>query len=223
VSFQYAEVSQIELLPAITEFRSEYDELFYDNDWFSTVDFEVYYGLVRHFQPERIIEIGSGHSTIAALAAVHANGWGWVTAIDPEPRLDHEPDPRLSRVRHKVENVPLADFDELGPGDILFIDSSHIDVEYEYDMILPRIRPGVVAHIHDVFLPDPYPPAWLDRFFNEDKHVEALLETGMWEVLWSAHVMHREHPGFLAKAFRSYRGLMVWNGIGPSSLWLRRR
>lgn len=65
-------------------------------------------------------------------------------------------------VRRKVEDVELSFFDQLGDGDILLIDSSEVskagsDVNYLFFEVLPRLRPGVMVHIHDIFLPDEYP------------------------------------------------------------------
>ena len=65
-------------------------------------------------------------------------------------------------VRRKVEDDELSFFDQLGDGDILLIDSSEVskagsDVNYLFFEVLPRLRPGVVVHIHDIFLPDEYP------------------------------------------------------------------
>ncbi|GAU83460.1 hypothetical protein BIWAKO_03386 [Bosea sp. BIWAKO-01] len=33
--------------------------------------------------------------------------------------------------------------------------------------ILPRLKPGTMFGIHDIFIPDDYPPAWLDWYFSE--------------------------------------------------------
>ena len=53
-------------------------------------------------------------------------------------------------------------FEELGAGDILFIDSSHIampgtDVDRLFLDVLPRLPSGVLVHVHDILLPDAYP------------------------------------------------------------------
>ena len=48
------------------------------------------------------------------------------------------------------------------PGDLLFVDSSHIlmpgtDVELILTELLPRLPAGALVQIHDIFLPDAYP------------------------------------------------------------------
>jgi hypothetical protein len=69
-------------------------------------------------------------------------------------------------VEDKVQNVPIALFEALGPGDILFIDSSHVlrtgsDVCFELFEILPALKSGVLVHIHDMFWPFEYPASWV--------------------------------------------------------------
>lgn len=228
--------SPTELLAALTEYKREYDtipldgpesELHVNNQWFSTVDMEVLYGMVRYLKPGRMIEIGSGHSTRCTLLAIAANGPEWdcaFTAIDPEPRLAVDGLSGLTVLRQPVETVPLDVFDVLGPGDVLFIDSSHIwapgnDVDFEYHQLLPRIASGVVVHIHDIFLPDDYPWHWSGRGYTEQRHFAPLLVSGEWNVIWSAHYMHMTYPTLLTEAFRSYtpdRGY-------PASVWMMKR
>ena len=75
-------------------------------------------------------------------------------------------------MRQPVEEVAPEYFETLQGGDVLFIDSSHrsftnSDVTAFYLDILPRLKPGVLIHIHDIFLPYDYPPEWSDRFYNE--------------------------------------------------------
>ena len=40
---------------------------------FRSVDAEMLYGVIRHFRPRRIVEIGSGFSTLVAAAACRKN------------------------------------------------------------------------------------------------------------------------------------------------------
>src|SRR3712207_7395472 len=44
--------------------------------------------------------------------------------------------------------------------------------------ILPRLRPGVLVHVHDIFLPGEYPRDWVlgpeHRFWNEQYLLQAL-------------------------------------------------
>ena len=115
--------------------------------------------LLRAWRPSRIIEVGSGYSTllIADVARRFLDGTTRITAIEPYPR------PFLAKIgveliEARVQDVPPAVFDVLERGDVLFIDSSHVaktcsDVNHLFFEILPRLKPGVRIHVHDVFLP----------------------------------------------------------------------
>ena len=108
----------------------------------------------------------------------------------------------------------------------LFIDSSHVckigsDVQFLFLEVLPRIRPGVVVHMHDIFMPLEYPKHWgLDsgRFWNEQYLLQTFLSFNeAFEVFWAGHWMHIKHPDLLMKAFPSYKA-----GVSPGSFWFRR-
>ena len=123
-------------------------------------------------RPKLFCEIGSGHSTRFARHAVRLHNLQTrIVSIDPHPRseIDAICD---SVVRQPVEDLAPEYFDALESGDVLFIDSSHrsftnSDVTAFYLDILPRLKPGVLIHIHDIFLPYDYPAEWSDRFYNE--------------------------------------------------------
>ncbi|HSF96699.1 MAG TPA: class I SAM-dependent methyltransferase [Thermohalobaculum sp.] len=140
--------------------------------WFPRLDGAAAYALVRRHRPQRIVEVGSGHSTrMLARAALDAGGGTRITCIDPEPRaalkgLD------VDWVRRVLSPDDVALFATLRPGDIAFFDSSHIlwpgtDVDMILNRILPVLAPGVLVHIHDVTLPDAYPEAWAWRGYTE--------------------------------------------------------
>src|SRR3546814_9825172 len=65
----------------------------------------------------------------------------------------------------RVQDTPASVFAELSSGDVLFIDSSHVlktgsDLVHLFTTVLPTLQQGVRIHVHDVFLPDDYPPQW---------------------------------------------------------------
>ncbi|NJN80966.1 MAG: class I SAM-dependent methyltransferase [Caldilineaceae bacterium] len=123
------------------------------NKWFGTVEIELYYSMIRCFQPERIVEIGSGHSTYFAVEALKKNGTGEIFCVDPQPRRSL-PD-EVQYIQSMVEDVELDFFAQLKEHDILFIDSSHTTEEAEYhcEQILPLLAPGVIVHHHDFAFP----------------------------------------------------------------------
>jgi len=63
-----------------------------------------------------------------------------------------------------VQQVELSEFECLEENDILFIDSSHllkIGSDVQFLEVLPRLKTGVIVHIHDVFLPANYSRNWV--------------------------------------------------------------
>ena len=177
---------QLALLHKLTKYRNELLDTGFDfkNDFFNGFDAAVYYCLIRHLQPQRIIEIGGGYSTRIADKALARNQKGTLTCIEPYPedRL-LEAQLNIEIVDKRVEEIDLSFFSCLEANDILFIDSSHTvkfgsDVCYEFLEILPSLNPGVWIHVHDIFFPHDYPADWLLNrrlALNEQYLLEAFL------------------------------------------------
>ncbi|MEM1399286.1 MAG: class I SAM-dependent methyltransferase [Pseudomonadota bacterium] len=197
----------------------------WDQDWFARLDGAAAYTLVRGHRPATIIEIGSGHSTRFMHAAVTDGGLSCaITSIDPQPRADIAALP-ITHHRCIVQDVDRSVFDALGPGDILFVDSSHIlmpgsDVDIVVSDILPRLPAGVLLHFHDILLPDGYPPQWAWRGYNEQQGLAALIAGGGVELVFSSHYAATR----LADVVRnSVAGALPLNeGVPETSLWLRK-
>ena len=85
--------------------------------------------------------------------------------------------------------------------------------------LLPRCPPGVLVHIHDVFLPDPYPPEWAWRGYNEQLLVGALLQGGAFELVFASGYVAAYRPDWLGPVAR----LPLLEGAYETSLWLRKR
>lgn len=202
------------------------------NTAFEAVDAEMLYGLIRLFKPRRIYEIGSGFSTLIATDALRRNrldGYACrFVAVEPYPSAELEStvssDIELWRV--PVQQVSLDEFESLSENDILFIDSSHVckigsDVQFLFLEVLPRLRVGVVVHVHDIFMPGEYPKPWVlgwHRFWNEQYLLQAFLSfNASFDVLWAGQWMHITHPHLLMEAFPSYK-----TDVSPVSFWLRR-
>ena len=153
---------------------------FWDNIWFSCLDAAVLVTILLSRRSRRYIEIGSGHSTQFAR---HAVDWGsldtLITSIDPQPRASI--DTLCHKViRSRLEDCSLEMFDELEAGDILFFDGSHriftnSDTTVLFLEVLPRLKPGVLVHLHDIFLPADYPDAWNRRLYSEQYLLGAML------------------------------------------------
>ncbi len=204
----------------------------YLNGMFGPGDAEVLYSVLRHFKPRRVIEIGSGSSTYLAKAALDRNRAEGHKAehicIEPysAPWLENL---GVTVVREPVEKIDIQLFHELGSNDVLFIDSSHVlrtggDVQFEYLEILPRLNPGVLVHIHDIFLPYEYPLSWIrdqKLFWTEQYLVQAFLAfNSEFEVLLALHYLHAHCREALAQAATIYA---QYPQCKPASLWIRRK
>jgi hypothetical protein len=111
----------------------------------------------------------------------------------------------------------------LESGDILFIDSSHVgraggDVPWVYFNILPRLKSGVLIHIHDILYPFTYPETWLKqgRSYNEAFIVRALLmNSNRYKMIFFNDMM-------ISKYENEYKeGWSTGNKPFGGSLWLR--
>ena len=147
--------SVVKLRDFCLPFRDEYAAWPQDrsyNGWFEAGDLELYYAVIRTLKPKRIVEVGSGFSTHAAVEACAKNGGGQITCIDPQPRTDLPAEVRLLKM--PVEEAPLSVFAELESGDLVFIDSSHTAEETLYHcLLLDALPSGVVVQHHDCVYP----------------------------------------------------------------------
>lgn len=188
---------------------------------FPPLDGMAAYAAVREFKPRRIVEIGSGDSTYLLARGVKDNGFGQITCIDPEPRrgiidLDVDFKPRL------LHNSDADLAGSLEAGDILFIDSSHImlpgmDVDIQFNRLFPRLKPGVIVHVHDIFLPDDYPPHWRVRNYTEQNALIGWLMGGFFEIIWPGQYVFSRH----ADVVSATTGDIAEAG-GAGSIWLRK-
>lgn len=204
-----------------------------DNGYYSGLDAAVLHAMVRSLRPHRVIEVGAGYSTMVLAGAAARNAAEGapcaVLSIDPEPRseLPGSVAAAVGRVRRPATEVPLEVFASLANGDVLFVDSSHTakrgsEVNFLVLEVLPRLRPGVVVHFHDVFLPWDYPREWFVRgtYLAEQYLVHAyLVENPCWDVLFAAHAVARRHRDEVQALVPSLRP----GPPGPAALWLRRR
>jgi methyltransferase family protein len=194
-----------------------------DNGYYDTPDAEALYLMVRRFAPARVIEVGCGNSTRITRAAVIDGGLNTrITAIDPHPRADiaHVVDHFEQK---RLEEVDPALFSGLKSGDILFIDSSHQvrmsnDVAHLFCRIIPALAPGVVIHVHDVFLPFEYPkrffydcPSWGEQYV-----LHALLQGAGYDIEWPGYFLQRARPD-------AVRALPFLASGRAQSFWIAKR
>ena len=236
---------QLDLLrKQFPKFRDEYDNLPTEpppgeRRPFRGVDALVGYCMVRYFQPQLIIEVGSGFSSLVLGQAAAKNKNSALVCIEPFPReFLKQGFPGLERlIEKKVQDIDLEFFSQLHSGDILFIDSSHTvkiggDVNYLFLEVLPRLKPGVIVHIHDIFLPFEYRRDWvLDefRFWSEQYLLQAFLTfNSEFEVLMANSYMAHKHLADVKTAFPTLENLGTMTSMsstkwGGGSFWMRRK
>jgi len=212
-------------------------DFFLLNGSYMAVDAHVYHALIREHRPRRILEIGTGYSTILAADVIRrmkeaGETAPHITALDPYPwdvfkngvaKVDEV-------VAEKVQDVPLDRFLALEAGDFLFIDSTHVaransDVLYEFLEILPRLKPGVWVHIHDISLPLPYPRVYFDTqtYWNEQWVLQAFLaHNSRFEVMWAGNYMMVHHPELMLEGFPEFKLMREkWTSSEPTAFWIR--
>jgi hypothetical protein len=213
---------------------------------YGAIESQVLHCFLRSERPRRIIEIGSGVSTACMCEANRMNMAdgsppAQITCIEPFPRPAFAGLTGVKHLPRVCQEVPPAVFDELGPGDLLFIDSSHAvktgsDVIRIYLDVIPSLAAGVYIHIHDVYLPFAYPRDALTHFFGwQETALLIALLTGNphIEVLASESALHYDRTAEMRDILTDYDpqanqfGLepatQPLRGHFPSSLWLRKK
>ncbi len=202
----------------------------FDNPFYSWGDGLTYAGMLMLHRPRRVVEVGCGWSSALLLDVdeLHLDGGTEITFVEPFPEvlegLARPGDLEGRLLRTPVQEVPAEVFGALDDGDVLFIDSTHVtkagsDVNHLVFEVLPSLRPGVLVHVHDVFYPFEYPPAWLEegRAWNEAYLLRAFLQyNSAWQVELMTSWVARGHAGWLREHLPDY----LRNPGG--SLWLRR-
>jgi hypothetical protein len=162
--------------------QSSSDEPVWNNGFLPGLDIVGIYGILAEFRPRKYVEIGSGNSTLVARKAINEQDLPThLISIDPYPRTN------IDKFSDEIHAVPLESFgnmdmfSDLEAGDVLFVDNSHrsfanSDVTVVFMEVIPRLKPGVIVHVHDIYLPYDYPQFMCDRFYNE----QYLLATMLW-------------------------------------------
>ncbi len=228
-----AKFSYADELNAFADKKPSKTEFGFANRFYGPGDADMAYNMIRHFKPQRIIEVGSGQSTLISELAVKQNraqdaGYECAQLCIEPYEVEWLSQTSVTVIRKKIEDIDLSWFDQLEENDILLIDSSHVirpfgDVLYEFQEIIPNLKPGVLVHVHDVFTPYPYPEFWLRekrRLWNEQYLLEAFLAFNEeFEVLAASNLLAREHYDAFAAACPSMKRHPERR---PGSFWFRR-
>jgi Methyltransferase domain len=203
-----------------------------DNDFFGHMDGLVLYGMLTTVRPKRYVEVGSGWSSALVLDTRERLPDRTIecTFIEPYPDRLHallRPEDHASAqvITRPLQHVDLSVFDVLESDDVLFIDSSHVskvgsDVHRLFFDVLPRLRPGVWVHVHDIGYPFEYPRPWIyeGRAWNEAYLLRALLvENPRWRIELWCNFLHEKEPTAVEQHLPSGA---IPDGL---SLWMRRQ
>ena len=196
---------------------------------FLSGDAEILYSMIRHFKPLRVLEVGAGHSSKIIQHALEKNNH--ITPLSSKhiciepfeaPYLNFL---NITLIRKIVTDVDVSYFSDLKANDILFIDSSHIlrpdgDVLYLFLEVIPKLNPGVLIHIHDIFTPNDYLISWRNdgvNFWNEQYLLEAFLTCNeKFEVICAVNYLKNNHYDKLKE-----KAPMLSKERQPGSMWLK--
>jgi predicted O-methyltransferase YrrM len=207
----------------------------WNNDFWRGSDALVQYGLLRHLQPARVVEIGCGWSSLLMARALISNEAGGqsqaeVHQIEPYPRreLMAALPSHWTRDETLLQLAPLERIEQLDAGDFLFYDGSHVartasDVNWFFFEIVPRLASGVILHLHDIFWPEDYPKSWIferGQTWNEQYVLQAfLMFNNEFEILAANAALLAERRLEFQTAFQGSGDEVVAGG----SVWLRRK
>jgi hypothetical protein len=202
-------------------------DFWFRNNSYEDLDAITLYSMVRQVKPRRIIEVGCGHSSRVMSIAARRNAAEGRPAecsfIEPYPsELLKSYALAGPLIEKRVEHVPLETFQQLQPGDILFIDTSHVvkaqnDCCYELLTLIPSLPAGVYVHVHDIFTPFDYPEEWLlgQYYFNEQYALECLLtHNPRLEVILPVYWLNEMHRTRMLRLFAKAT-------VRPAAFWMQ--
>jgi len=241
IQFNNININDNELLLLLEKFSLFYKDIpfshekketiryYYNNQMFCEGDAIILYSFIRHFNPKKIIEVGSGFSSAIFLDTLErfSNQQAEIIFIEPYPerlKLLLKTTDNIVLHQKKLQEINIEEFLKLEENDILFIDSTHVskfasDVNYLFFKILPVLKKGVIIHIHDIFFNFEYPANWLQegRAWNEAYLLKAfLLYNTSFEILMFNSYIGKYYETFMFEKFP----LFMKNAGG--SIWLKK-
>ncbi len=206
---------------------------YYSNNMFRHSDAIFLFGILRALQPRRIVEVGSGFSSALMLDTIDRFFPAPVqmTFIEPHPQrleslLTESDKKSVTILRSQVQKVSSAPWQDLGSGDILFVDSSHVskcgsDVHFLFSEVLPTLKDGVIIHFHDISFPFEYPEGWFTErnwAWNEAYHLHAFLQyNAQFRIIAWVHLLNR----FFAEQIA--RDMPCCRNDSGGSIWIEKR
>lgn len=220
--------------------KKDTTQFYTDNGSFSFGCAAGLHCMIRNYQPEHIIEIGSGFSSLIISSALTLNRKREnvapcdYTIVDPYPgETVSKGLPALEKLEKKrIELIEPEFFEQLVKNDILFVDSGHTvrtgsDVNYLILDVLPRLAPGVIIHFHDIPLPYEYQKVYFTNpafrmFWTEAYLLQAFLTyNSEFEILLAMEYLMKEHMVDFCAAFPHFA--LKYNWANSGSFWIRRK
>lgn len=233
-----AEFSNLTVSMPFSDHKDSRWRYYFDNPYFSYGDAIVLLSIFRHFKPKRVIEAGSGYSSVEMmdLNDCYFDKKINFTLIEPYPErllglLAPEDLESLCLEKKSLQQVALSRFDSLEANDVFFIDSSHVgktgsDVLHILFRILPLLKRGVLVHFHDILWPFEYPLSWIEggRAWNEAYFLRTFLQDNPnWEIIYFNSFMACHHRALIEKQIPAVlKSPSSADTFGNSSLWLRK-
>jgi hypothetical protein len=206
----------------------------WDNDFWRGADALVHYGLLRDLKPRRVVEVGAGWSSLLMAEALARNRKEGahptvVDQIEPYPRTELLKGLPSDWTLHEaiLQRADLGPFEALDAGDVCFYDGSHVarpgsDVVWFFFEVLPRLKPGVLIHVHDIFWPADYPDAWIferGQTWNEQYVLQGfLMYNSDFRTIICNSALLRQRGDQMAELF----GDLPDTQHSASSVWMKR-
>jgi len=184
---------------------------------FGYLEAQALHSVVRYYHPKTILEVGAGVSTYCLKHATELNSKEnaegcRIISVDPYPTDFVRRISGIELISREVQEIPLDIFEQLTKNDLLLIDSSHTvrtgsDVNHLVLEVLPRLRPGVIVHFHDIFLPYDYQRNALQTLFHwsETSLLRAfLIDNVHAEILFCMSMLHYDRKNDMKEVFPEY-------------------
>jgi hypothetical protein len=198
-----------------------------DNDMYGPMDAHILYAMLRHSPPRRVLELGSGYSTLVIAQALAGNGTPHEhVVVDPQPSPLVIALPGVRIERESAATVAEELFGELAARDVLFVDTTHVvkpggEVTRLVLELLGGLAAGVVVHFHDIYRPFEYPRVFYDRFnvhWQEQYLLQAFLAyNDRFRITCPNHALWRLHRERMLAIFDG-----LHEGREPSGFWFER-
>jgi hypothetical protein len=207
---------------------SEDFQFSFGNHVFEAGDAEIFYAYMRQLAPKRVVQVGPGPATRLIADVLRRNGGAADFTVIERARAKIDPEVQgVKVIEHDARQVDPAVFGALTAGDVLVIDTDHVVTpgslaDYMLSRIIPNLNPGVLIHMHPIFLPKSYPVGWVRGehvFWNEQDFLATFLSfNNQFEIVLAANALSKTAPELLGELSSRYQPMVN----DPGGFWFRR-